>query len=497
MIISGYAQRSIATQTGDFGYNISMSLSNTMGQCLVSFSGLNNNLLSLNFLSGKIYDSNNRYVYSYESNDTVNLQGFINSTNHNLYANSVPIEFTGIRNTGYINYMVVNSLGCSANFDFSFSGFLPPFSIPYVSFNNTGLTGTGYIVNNDITNTYLFRFFTGSSSGQANYSLISLPTGNITGSGTFLVQRNYTLLPVAQLNNFTDYQSFSFETNFGDYQQVIPINYTFPVIQNLSYNIPATINSGIINNGYIYWNNLLGVSSYTGLLNGQLTVNWLSGNSSSNFSGDFTVQTGNLDGTQMTVLPYYTGITGYQSNIFSTSGNSGVMIEVIQNTLFANGNIIEVNYSGYNTGITNYLQTSVTSFPVQYVSAVFATGLNGSGSIASNYLYWITAWGQTQLYPTSFYEITVSGVSGVCTGNFSGAFLVQTGHLNGGGLHTLNYQPTQERYIQNYLTSVGMSGILLNIIQNSGFAGGNVVSITFTGNSTPKTQVSALITGAT
>jgi hypothetical protein len=484
--ITGYSQRSISTQTGNFGYNLTMNLSNTTGQCLVSFSGLTGiGLITLNFLSGKIYDNNNRYIYSYETNTPVYLEGFVSATNHNIYADYTPIEFTGVRKTGYINYMVVNPSGCTTSLTFSLSGYYPPFSIPYINFGNTGITGTGYIINTDTTNSYLFRFFAGSGSGTPNYSLVSLPTSNITGTGSFLVQRNYNLLSVAQLTNFTDYQQFAFETNFGSYSQNIPIVYGFPVEQYLYLNLNKSTISGVTNYSYLNWNDMFGAAIYTGGLSGQLTVSWSSGSTSSGvFQPSFTVQTGSSTGSMMT-LPYISLITGYQSNIYTTYGISGLIISVLQNTGFTGANQLLFNYSGYNTGLSGLI-TSAAWTPIQNLSYSIQTGL-GSGFIGYDTIQWNNTFGYSPFTGALNNQITVSWISGGSSGDFSHDFTVKTGNLYSGNLVALPYVSAITGYQSAVYPTYLSSGIVVQITQNSGFTGiyqfGNIINLFYSGYS--------------
>ncbi len=482
MIISGYHQRSIATQTGDFQYNLTTNFNVTTGSCVVSFSGTNGNLVSFTYLSGRIYDNNNRNIYGYTSGTDVTIQGFLSPNNHNIYAKYIPIEFTGSRPTGYVDWLVVNPSSCYVDFNFSFSGQKPDYSIPYVNFANSGLTGTGYIINNN--NTRKFRLFTGNGVSGNNYTITSFPTGDITGTGTFIVQRNLEQLGISQLTSNTGTNLFWFDTNFGYLESGVSISTSFPLIQYITYNVPPSLPASGITQEYFYWQNLIGAAYYTGALNNTITVSWYSGSESSgDFQADFTVQTGNLDGTAYVTLPYVSAITGYRSVAYPTYQSSGIVVKMIQNSGFTGNNIVHINYSGYNTGLDFY-QTGFGQSLIQYLSSSSSTGLRGISTTASGSIYWNNIYGGFQYTGPLSAQVYVNWVSGASSGDFQADFTVQTGNLNGTAMVTIPYVSAITGYRTPVFSTYGQSGIYVTILQNSGLAGTGVINLNYSGYNT-------------
>ncbi len=482
MIISGYHQRSIATQTGDFQYNLTTNFNTTTGRCVVSFSGTVGSLVSLTYVSGRVYDTNNRNIYGYTSGTDVTMQGYISSNNHNIYAEYIPIEFTGLRPTGYVDWLVVNPVGCSVDFDFSFSGQKPDFSIPYVNFANSGLTGTGYIVNNN--NLRKFRLFTGNGITGNNYTITSFPTGNITGTGTFIVQRNLEQLSISQSTSNTGINSFWFETNFGYFESGVPISTSFPLIQSINYNVPLSFPASGETLEYFYWQNLIGAAFYTGALNNTITVSWYSGaEASSDFGADFTVQTGDLFGSGYTTLPYVSAITGYRSAAFPTYQSSGITVRMIQNSGFTGNTIVHLNYSGFNSGLDFY-QTGFGQTVTQYLTASSSTGLNGNGATASGNFYWQNVYGGSSYSGALGAQVYVNWVQGLSSGDFNADFTVKTGNLDGTALTTLPYVSAITGYRSPVFSTYGQSGIYITVLQNSGLASTNVILLNYSGYNT-------------
>lgn len=358
MNFTGYNVRSINTQTGTFGYNFGVSMDTSTGKCIISLSGDNNNILSYTLQSGEVRDNDGRFIYGYQTGQNFFLGGYASQGNYNTYANFEPISFFGTRPTGYIEWLVVDCQKCSPSINFSLSGHLPNLTIPYIQFSSGQITGTGYIQNNN--NSLKFRFFTGFVTTGGNYTIVTIPTGDITGLRSFLVQSNFNPITSAQLSTFVDSNEFTFETNFGDYTTTINIPWFYSLTQNLNATFPGSYSgSGIISESYIYWQNLVGAATYFPGLSGKIIVSGNSGLCTGNFGKTFTVKTGNLDETRFVNLPFVTGhgFTGFTNSGMFTYAQSGVAIRVTQisgtSTFPGHAiNTFSVSFSGYLTGIT-------------------------------------------------------------------------------------------------------------------------------------------------
>ena len=84
MKISGYRNRKISTHDSDvaLAYDLDMSVTNTTGQALFGVSGFvgasdspsNSRKLEFNFKSGRVFDPEERCVYSYQKDTSINFK---------------------------------------------------------------------------------------------------------------------------------------------------------------------------------------------------------------------------------------------------------------------------------------------------------------------------------------------------------------------------------------------------------------------------------------
>ena len=86
MLITGFTYRSVASQN-ILSYSINGNINNTTGISSFGLSGDNGNLNLFTFRTGKIYDVNNRHVWSYNPSENFTISGNINTGDHHYYIN--------------------------------------------------------------------------------------------------------------------------------------------------------------------------------------------------------------------------------------------------------------------------------------------------------------------------------------------------------------------------------------------------------------------------
>lgn len=177
MIISGYNYRSIFEQTG-LSFDLSCSINNITGSGAFGFSG-ENNIIQFTFLSGKIYDFENRYVNSYQQNTNFDISGDIENTNYSYYINNNPISFDGVKPNFKIQNFYYNANNCNLNSSLILNGAdSPDYTLIFPSDFKISKPFTGYIYNN--LNNLNFKIFSGSLDSTGNFN-INYIDSTITG----------------------------------------------------------------------------------------------------------------------------------------------------------------------------------------------------------------------------------------------------------------------------------------------------------------------------
>ena len=349
ILISGYAKKSLAEQTGQYSYLANIYLDNTTGVATWGFSGQNGNLFGFRMESGRIYDNQNKFIYGYNNGEITSFKGIVGINNHNIYINNKIISLNEYKPVNSTNYFYANTVNCSLNLDLIVSGNSPQYSFGPVNFSGNNLTGTGIIYNTGISD---FRFYSGDETISGLFSTVLMPTGDISSSGIYTVKRNFELQDTFQFSDNDTSFPFTFDTNFGQINNNIIVSTRFPIVQVLTSSDIYQMSGAGTGLGFLYWNNTKGQSGYSGALSGNLTINWLSGGFTGSFDNLFGMQTGNLDVTGFTDINYNSFLTGFSAGL-NTYNQSGMSMRLYRKYYNSGVYTINLNYSGYNTGI-NY-----------------------------------------------------------------------------------------------------------------------------------------------
>ena len=347
--ISGFSKRSIATQTGNFAYEFSVNLSNTTGSCSLGFSGSSGNVASYSFVSGKIYDSAGRNIYSYQSGTTVNINGVLSPSGHNIYTNFVPTEFAAPFTAGPIDYFYVSPSGCVVNsLDLYFSGNAPKLGVSGVSFSGGNSTGSGVFSNGAANNS--FRIFSGYDSSGL-YLFSGSPYTNITSSAAqnFYIVQNFQNTTSTSLTDNTVVVPYTFYTNFGTFTTGLSMTTVYPIVQTLFPSFNSITGSGL-NTHQLNWQTYKGSSQYT-LTNlpAYASLTWVSGAASGNFSGTWAYGVSRISDGAIFPMSYSAAVTGY-TGFFTNYGIDGIYSALNRLIYSGDAQVVKFTYSGYNTG---------------------------------------------------------------------------------------------------------------------------------------------------
>lgn len=376
IISSGITYRSIAAQN-ILSYSIDGSIDNTSGISSFGFSGDQGNLNLFTFKTGKIYDVNNRHVWSYNPSETFNISGNINTGNHNYYINNNIVCISSPKPNSYYKYFYVSSENSSIDIDtYTYGNKSPIYSLSFPSNSVIGNKITGDLSNLNSDVNLSIQFFTGNIIGQQYYSIENLFTGFISGQASGQIILNYS--SEIDPNSFNSGSSnldnlnisFVFQSNFG--QQVI--DFSIPISNTPFYFLDfVTVFTGISENFYNYIQEVRTKSSEDQLV--EITLSAYSGYQNEEF------------------------VTGFFSTGLAVETLSGFIYGQDYLTGLSDSVVVSVDrdYDG------NYLTNSFTDI---VKTTQYATGL-------INY----------------YYNLPVPGGSGLFSG-VPGTFIISTGYAN-------------------------------------------------------------------
>lgn len=354
-------------QTGDFNYNLNLTVNNSTGYFEFGFSGTNS---KLNFKNqyGKIKDSNDNIIIGYIANREFNVNGSIVSGRETLTIDNNLI-YSNIPNTGYnFNYFYLNPIGCSLDYDFSLTGGytelssvittpkIKDYNIIVDSGNNPFVTKTltGILVNQNPT--LEVKIFSGIATTKTDtYNLYGFPI-TFNNTGTYLINSSTGI--DALVNDTFD---ALFYTNFGNITKTISISGEVIPLFFLFFDVsPAISGFPNVQTGFdqIFVNTPKDYSLSYGYVSGanvQLSLSYISG-LTGNVTG-FLSATGNFNGT---LSGYLTG-SGYISSFVATgvtfSGGNDFLnnIQFVTNSgFYAEQFKVATGYSQGNYIITGY-----------------------------------------------------------------------------------------------------------------------------------------------
>lgn len=198
-------KRSIAGQSGNLAFFLNLVMPNTSGTCTFGTTG---NGVEFRLTSGKIYDNQNYFIYSYNINQPTLFSGNIAPTAYDLYINGNPIFLGRAKTSGVSTGFFLNPNGMNVNYDLFIKGIQPSYSINALPHFISGNICTGTITNNNPN--LPFRILSGSILESSNdFSVSGWSSGDITNTGyVYLSCNNF-------YNGVQATLPFELETNWG------------------------------------------------------------------------------------------------------------------------------------------------------------------------------------------------------------------------------------------------------------------------------------------
>jgi hypothetical protein len=351
MIFNAPRRISISSQPEKFSYEVGISALNQSGRLILGFSGESGNFLNYTLQSGRVFDFDGDFVYSYGTASSIAISANVEDDQQSYFINGLPIKLSQTLNTGagQIDAFYVQPLNISPNITFSFFGEKPAYSLGQINFSELDPTGTGYIINTDPTR--YFQFGSGLSA-TTDFSYVSGFTGvlNPGQSGAILIKKNF--IPSSS-EDFSD-SAFAIPvqlyTNFGEFSVDLSGQNNFSPSQNLTTDFSTTVSGSGNFNNFFNWQNLRGLSSFTASgLPLTFTLSRISG--AGIFTGIWNLQTGTQTFPYVySDVPYNAGIQAYSGDL-NTFGASGISVN-IQRLTPSGQQVLEFDIYGYSQNIT-------------------------------------------------------------------------------------------------------------------------------------------------
>jgi hypothetical protein len=352
MIFSGNRYRSLL-RDNKFSAEFDLSFSNATGRSEVGFSGDGKRFL-FSFTSGKVFDHEGRYFYSYVPNEKIILNTEFSGRAYGYSVNEDRVLFSGLKDDFYVDRFFVNTTGCNIDASVSIFGNKPTFSLVLNPSFITGSPITGHFISNSVSGV---RIFTGEFADGSNLYFTSLPTGLIRAgvSGQAVLRQIVT-----GLGDF--YTSASFETTAGAYEQDVRI-------------------SGVAKSYINYIFQFQGSNTLSNLAQAQLT-------SGLQKIGQATLNYG-YDTNDSTLIPaslpidislsYYSGNTGYYGQVSSVSLISGGFGYLSAPTIIFSGGFTENLVQAFSSGSDLFRRPN--SVPFTFYSGQPIAFYKPSGSV--------------------------------------------------------------------------------------------------------------------
>lgn len=440
MIVSGLKYRNLVRNKA-FSCSSDFSFSNVTGVAKFGFSG-QNKTFEFNFVSGKMFDPENRYFSSYIPDQTFTISTNFSGAAYNYFLNNEAFVYSGAKQDFYVENFFVDSTGVNVDTSILISTSKPTLTLNYPNTFFTGQNITGYITTNSVSG---LKIFTGSFDSSSFFYFTSLPTTQITSanSGLAIFKQNQNF--VGEFNS-----TLNLETSAGNYSQNIFLTGIDAPFLNYVFNFNGLNNDGSPTD----WANALSAyEEQTGILSEASTSLLYSYNT--NYS--------NLEPSSLPIsisLSYYSGITGSYGVVSSVNVTSGGNGYLSSPAVIFSGGFNNQKVSIFDTAAEKFIRANGLSFSLATGDPISFYTL--SGTALPNPLKHNTTYYVKNTYYSTDPEI----------------FTISTGR--GGSL--LDITNTGGGYFYYYNPNAVASGIAILGSSTSDFDQVNSVSITYNGS---------------
>lgn len=381
-ISSGILYRSIVGNS-ELSFLFDAAFNNVSGESTIGFSGLSGTKIELfSFKSGKIFDVNSEYVWSYNPRESISISGNLGSGYLNYFIQNNPICLYSPHNFNYYDSFYITTDNTTVDFNLTVQGVYPILNIQFPLVVDFGSSITGYVYNESSPHEKTFKIFSGSLFNSDNLYQVdtSILPQKVFGNSYGRLDLDFTPNEFLNRLNFLS-PTLTLFTNFGEITQELNFEFSNKPIYFINFITGFTgITGGDINSSGYYYNFQLQtifdknepVTFKLGIVSGntgeQLLTNFIAsglvsggvsgfihgfdyitgtvfGDGASqekNYYGNFA--TGKFEDSPITQFRYATGIIDYHYTL-NFSGGSGTGVSLKNTTIPASGLI-----TGLSTG---------------------------------------------------------------------------------------------------------------------------------------------------
>jgi hypothetical protein len=349
MIFTGNKDISFSSQPNKFSYGVTVSSFSPSGQIDFGFSGQSGVLMRYSLKSGKLFDNDGDFVYSWANPIAINAT--VENNRQSYFINNVPVKIQqNLTAIGQTDTFFVRPSGLNPEITFSINGETPSYQFVPVSFNQFEKNGTGYVLNTDSQK--YFRLYSGLSS-SSDFSYVSGFSGilNPGESGMFVYRKNFEPTDAEDFVNSTFNIPTLLYTNFGTLDTEISGRNMFPITQALTADFQTSISGSGLFNNFLNWQNLEGEQTYfSEFLPISVSLKRISG--TGDFSGIYQLETGSQTFPySYTPMIYDSGFSGYTGD-YNTLGASGLAIGIRRLTSGGGLQVLQFDVTGVSQSVS-------------------------------------------------------------------------------------------------------------------------------------------------
>jgi len=391
MNLSGNNILSISEQTG-ISFLIDVSLDNINGLCNLGFTGINQNI-NFKFTNGKIFDPENKLIYTYNTNENIKLSGNINLSGYDYYINNYYLSNISSKSYTKFDRFYFNTSGCTGTTELYINGDRPNYKLDFNNFYYVRENITGFISGNQNLN---FKIYSGDiiSPANSNFSISTIPSFNQNISGqkyNIIVTPDFDTTKQLYLDKTGDF-IFGLYTNFGKISGTFKLNSQYLATGYVNYfNVnkisetfstqPGQTNtdSYVLGADFVLGNE---IGSYSIDKNLSFIFEYASG-----YTGAISQEININTGINSTLTGFISG-SGYLSKSFFVTGSG---INLLTNSIVTGEIYSDVNKFTYLNGFLTNQATALGSGEGYSLDALrgtnfgfgYSSELNSEGDIAA------------------------------------------------------------------------------------------------------------------
>lgn len=430
--------KSISTQTGNYSYSTDI-IFNDISPFRFGFSG-DSKLFSFSGQSGKIYDNEGNFFYSYDIGETVNISGNRHATYNNYFVNGPLFNSDNSQDNGYLeSFFIEGPISGNISFDGVSPDFIAdsgvivgslatglfdvfntsasPINFKIYSGNFIGASGSLFSFSypfdsGDVTTSKSFEISSFLSAGSSGIHPVSLELYTNFG----LITKNVDILSLFALESFFSLSGPSLTTETGNYEYLL--NYDL-VFGNDKSAEPYSLN--------LQLNSISGFGDFASFTGG---TGFYTGTSLESLDLTGTIINSGL------LTGLYTGvITG--NNPFLNDPFTGIVSVILSSGVFATGDF-DFQYSILSTGLVSGNITNEIEAPYDQFGQVYPIGFTGELEVG---LHTVSGTGNLAFFTgRSFFNGEFLNVEASITGVTTGEIFSSgtTGTLNGTGIESFS-----------------------------------------------------------